>query len=107
MLAKNPYGNVTKRVLHVLYRLVLASTRVEKNRRYASLVVTVIMAILVTMVIRTDRTTRTPGTNKTDRTDKSGQTDLTFKLDFPGNLCRAAFAILAMFPIETYARTLV
>ena len=23
--------------------------------------------------------------------------DRTFKLDFPGNLCRAAFAILAMF----------
>ena len=29
---------------------------------------------------------------KTDRTDR-----LTFRLDFPGNLCRAAFAILAMF----------
>ena len=29
--------------------------------------------------------------------EKTGQTDLTFKLDFPGNLCRAAFAILAMF----------
>ena len=28
---------------------------------------------------------------------ETGQTDLTFKLDFPGNLCRAAFAILAMF----------
>ena len=32
----------------------------------------------------------------TDRTD-SRQTKLTFKLDFPGNLCLAAFAILAMF----------
>ena len=30
--------------------------------------------------------------HKKNRTDK-----LTFKLDFPGNLCRAAFAILAMF----------
>ena len=29
------------------------------------------------------------------RTD--GRTGLTFKLDFPGQLCRAAFAILAMF----------
>ena len=27
----------------------------------------------------------------------TGQTDLTFKLDFPGNLCKAAFTILAMF----------
>ena len=27
----------------------------------------------------------------------TGQTDPTFKLDFPGNLCRAAFTILAMF----------
>ena len=32
----------------------------------------------------------------TDRTD-SRQTKLTFKLDFPGKLCLAAFAILAMF----------
>ena len=55
------------------------------------------------MVITTDRTTGTEGTGETDRTDKwrglAGQTDLTFKLDFPGNLCRAAFAILAMFRI--------
>ena len=29
--------------------------------------------------------------------EQVGQTKLTFKLDFPGNLCRAAFAILAMF----------
>ena len=28
---------------------------------------------------------------------ETGQTDLTFKHDFPGNLCWAAFAILAMF----------
>ena len=28
--------------------------------------------------------------------EQTGQTDVTFKLDFPGNLCRAAFAILAM-----------
>ena len=30
-------------------------------------------------------------------TGQPGQTDLTFKIDFSGNLCRAAFAILAMF----------
>ena len=29
------------------------------------------------------------------QTGQTGHTDLTFKLDFPGNLCRAA--ILAMF----------
>ena len=28
---------------------------------------------------------------------QTGQTGQTFKLDFPGNLCRAAFAILGMF----------
>ena len=28
---------------------------------------------------------------------QTGQTKQTLKLDFPGNLCRAAFAILAMF----------
>ena len=57
----------------------------------------IIMEVMVVVDIRTDRAIRTHGTNKTGRTDKSGQTDLTFKLDFPGNLCRAAFAILAMF----------
>ena len=33
-----------------------------------------------------------------DRQDRQAErTDMTFKLDFPGNLCREAFAILAMF----------
>ena len=41
------------------------------------------------MVIRTEMKTKTNG--------QTGQTDLTFILDFPGNLCRAPFAILAMF----------
>ena len=49
----------------------------------------VVMIFMIIMVIRTDRTLRT-----------QGQTDLTFKLDFPGNLCRAAFAILAMFSLK-------
>ena len=31
------------------------------------------------------------------QTRKTAQTKLTLKLDFPGNLCRAAFAILSMF----------
>ena len=34
-------GNGTKHVQHVLYRLEKVSTRVEKNRRYASLVPTI------------------------------------------------------------------
>ena len=57
----------------------------------------IIVVVMVFMDIRTDRTARTHGTNKTDRTDKSGQTDLTFKHDFAGNLSGASFAILAMF----------
>ena len=34
---------------------------------------------------------------QTSQRGHTGQTDLTFKLVFPGNMCRAAFAILAMF----------
>ena len=41
------------------------------------------------MVIRTEMKTKTNG--------QTGQRDLTFILDFPGNLCWAAFAILEMF----------
>ena len=44
------------------------------------------MIFMIIMVIRTDRTHK-----------QTGQTDLTLKLDFPRNLCRAAFAIPAMF----------
>ena len=32
---------------------------------------------------------------------QTGQTKQTLKLDFPGNLCRAAFVILAMFLVCT------
>ena len=63
--------------------------------------VVMITIIMVDMVIRTDRTTRT---DRTDRADKSEKTDLTFKLDFSGNLCRAAFAILALFLTTTNPR---
>ena len=45
-------------------------------------IIIVVMDVLVVMVIMVIGT---------------GQTDLTFKLEFPGNLWRAAFAILAMF----------
>ena len=34
---------------------------------------------------------------QTSQKEHTVQTELTFKLDFPGNLCWAAFAILAMF----------
>ena len=46
------------------------------------------MIFMIIVVIRTPRTH-----------EQTGQTDLTLKLDFPGNLCRAAFAILAMFKL--------
>ena len=36
-------------------------------------------------------------TGQTSQRQPKGHTDLTFNPDFPGNLCRAAFAILAMF----------
>ena len=40
-------------------------------------------------------------TGQTSQRWETGQTDLTFKFDFPGNLCRpAAFAILAVFYSE-------
>ena len=47
---------------------------------------------MIFMIIMKIRANRTPRTH-----EQTGQTDLTLKLDFPGNLCRAAFAILAMF----------
>ena len=40
------------------------------------------VVVMVIMVIRTDKKTRKTRTNRTER----GQIDLTFKLDFPGNL---------------------
>ena len=40
----------------------------------------------------------TAQTGQTSQKEQTGQTDLTFKLDFPGNLCRAA-----MFYKEIYA----
>ena len=56
------------------------------------MVAVVIMVNMITRTDRADRTTRTSGKDKSKRIDR---TDI-FKLDFPGNLCRAAFAILAM-----------
>ena len=62
---------------------------------------------MVVMAIRTDRQTGQPGqtgqTGQSSPKGLTGQTDLTFKLDFPGNLCRAAFAILAMFNLISSA----
>ena len=59
----------------------------------------VIMVSIVIMVIRTDRTDRTESTDESERTDR--QDRQTFRLDFPGNLCLAAFEILAM--LENYS----
>ena len=65
----------------------------------------VIMVVIVIMVIRTDRTDRTESTDESERTEESERTDRqdrqTFRLDFPGNLCLAAFEILAM--LENYS----
>ena len=57
--------------------------------------VIIIVVVMVVMLIRTDRTTRTQG--QTSQRGETGQTDLTLKLDFLGNFCGAAFAILARF----------
>ena len=52
---------------------------------------------MVVMVIRTDRQTGQPGqTGQTSQKGLRGQTYLILKQDFPGHLCRAAFAILAV-----------
>ena len=57
------------------------------------MVLMVVVVIRVVMVIRTD-----PGhTGQTGETSQRGHTDLTLGVDFPGNLGRAALAILAMF----------
>ena len=63
------------------------------------MVIMVIMVSIVIMVIRTDRTDRTESTDESERTDR--QDRQTFRLDFPGNLCLAAFEILAM--LENYS----
>jgi len=55
-------------------------------------VIVVILVVVRLVIVVIDRTERTTG--------QIGQTKLAFKLDFPGNLCRAAFAILAMFFTE-------
>ena len=48
----------------------------------------VVMLVMVIMVIRINRKPGQPG-----QKGQTGQTDLTFKLDFSGNLCRAAFTL--------------
>ena len=61
---------------------------------------TMVMVVTLVMVNINTYRTRQGGTGR-DGTgqDRTGQdrTKLTFKLDFPGNLCMAAFAILPMF----------
>ena len=63
----------------------------------AKLVVMIVMVmifivVMLVMVIGTDR----KKTGQPGQAGQTGQTDLTFKLEFPGNLCRTAFPILAM-----------
>ena len=54
------------------------------------------MVLIVFMVIMSSGQTGKQGQpGQMGHTEQTGQTDL--KLEFPGNLCRAAFAILAMF----------
>ena len=59
------------------------------------MVITVEMIIMVEMVILVEMVSMVEIGQTSQR--QTGQIDLTFKLDFPGNLCRAAFAIFAMF----------
>ena len=54
--------------------------------------VMIFIVVMLVMVIGTDR----KKTGQPGQAGQTGQTDLTFKLEFPGNLCRAAFPILAM-----------
>ena len=55
------------------------------------------MDVLVVMVTITMADMVVWSSEHTGRPGHTGQIDLTFKPDFPGNLWRAAFAILAMF----------
>ena len=57
--------------------------------------INVIVNLNINIAIKDNQDTGQTG-QKSQRWE-TGQTDLTFKLDFPGNLFRAAFAILAMF----------
>ena len=57
------------------------------------MIIIVDMQVLVIMVISGQ--TGKPG--KPGQTGQTGKTDLTFKLDFPGYLCRASFANFTLF----------
>ena len=51
----------------------------------------VVMDVMVMIIISTC------SAGQTGKPGQTGQTDLTFKLDFPGNLCRASFANVVLF----------
>ena len=59
------------------------------------MVIMVEMVIIVEMVIMVEIIIMVE--DRQDKQDRQGQTKLPLKLDFPDNLGRAAFAILAMF----------
>ena len=56
-----------------------------------------IRLIFVLLLGKTGLPGHTGQTGQTSQREPTGHTDLTFNPDFPGNLCGAAFAILAMF----------
>ena len=58
-----------------------------------------IRLIFVLLLGKTGLPGHTGQTGQTSQRGHKGQTDLTFELDFLGNLRRAAFEILAMFAI--------
>ena len=64
-------------------------------------VIMVVIVIVVKMVVVMNLVVMV-GTGQ-DRTEQD-RTKLTFKLDFLGNLCLAAFAILAMFSFGLYTK---
>ena len=72
----------------------------SENIQYAIMVAMVIMlamVIMVSMVIMVFVVATVVIVLRTERTDGTGQTNLTFQIEFQGNLFRTAFAILALF----------
>ena len=64
-----------------------------------AMVITVAMVTMVAMVIIVIVVAMIVIVLRTERTDRTGQTNLTFQIEFQGNLFRAVFAILALFSL--------
>ena len=69
----------------------------DESQRSVAMVTMVAMVIIVIVVAMIVIVLRTERTERTDRTDRTGQTNLTFQIEFQGNLFWAVFAILALF----------